>query len=60
MVVTDYTGIDLEISGGLDNNFYPRSRVASSGWILIFKNIYYEENIIHINLYFGTCIFFLS
>ena len=31
MVVTDYTGIDPEISGGLDNNFYPRSRVASFG-----------------------------
>lgn len=31
MVETDYTGIDPEISGGLDNNFYPRSRVVSVG-----------------------------
>jgi hypothetical protein len=31
MVEADYTGIDPEISGGLDNNFYPRSRVVSVG-----------------------------
>ena len=31
MVVTDYTGIDPELIGGIDNNFYPRSRVVSVG-----------------------------
>ncbi len=25
-VITDYDGLDPEISGGIDNNFYPRSR----------------------------------
>lgn len=30
-VFTDYRGIDPEISGGMDNNFYPRSRVYMLG-----------------------------
>ena len=30
-VVTNYTGIDPEIFGGIDNNFYPRSKTISFG-----------------------------
>ncbi|MXV52100.1 SusC/RagA family TonB-linked outer membrane protein [Pedobacter sp. HMF7647] len=30
-VITDYKGLDPEISGGLDNNFYPRSRTFQLG-----------------------------
>jgi TonB-dependent starch-binding outer membrane protein SusC len=30
-VVTDYRGLDPEISGGIDNNFYPRPRVYTVG-----------------------------
>ncbi|WP_299707836.1 TonB-dependent receptor [uncultured Pontibacter sp.] len=30
-VITDYTGLDPEIAGGIDNNFYPRPRVFSLG-----------------------------
>lgn len=29
--ITDYEGIDPEIYGGIDNNFYPRSRIFSFG-----------------------------
>ena len=31
LVVTDYDGIDPEISGGIDNNFYPRPRTLVIG-----------------------------
>ncbi|WP_158233211.1 TonB-dependent receptor [Reichenbachiella sp. 5M10] len=31
LVVTKYNGLDPEISGGLDNNFYPRTRVFVLG-----------------------------
>lgn len=31
LVVTDYEGIDPEITGGIDSNFYPRSRVLALG-----------------------------
>lgn len=30
-VITDYDGLDPEISGGIDNNFYPRSRTFLLG-----------------------------
>jgi len=30
-VITDYKGIDPEISGGIDNNFYPRPRTFTLG-----------------------------
>ena len=30
-VITNYTGIDPEIFGGIDNNFYPRSKTISFG-----------------------------
>ncbi|AFD07349.1 SusC/RagA family TonB-linked outer membrane protein [Solitalea canadensis] len=30
-VITNYDGLDPEISGGLDNNFYPRSRTFQLG-----------------------------
>lgn len=29
--ITDYTGLDPEITGGIDNNFYPRPRTALFG-----------------------------
>ena len=29
--ITDYTGLDPEITGGIDNNFYPRPRTAVFG-----------------------------
>ena len=35
--VTKYTGLDPEISGGIDNNFYPRPRVFSLGVNLDFQ-----------------------
>lgn len=31
LVITDYDGIDPEITGGLDDSFYPRSRVFALG-----------------------------
>ncbi|MBV6427668.1 MAG: TonB-dependent receptor SusC [Haliscomenobacter sp.] len=31
MTVTNYTGLDPEIPGGIDNNFYPRPRTISFG-----------------------------
>jgi len=31
LTVTDYTGLDPEISGGIDNNFYPRPRTFTVG-----------------------------
>ena len=30
-VITKYTGLDPEISGGIDNNFYPRARTVTLG-----------------------------
>lgn len=30
-VITNYTGLDPEVNGGIDNNFYPRARVYSIG-----------------------------
>ncbi len=30
-VITKYTGLDPEISGGIDNNFYPRARTVTAG-----------------------------
>lgn len=30
-VVTNYSGLDPEVAGGIDNNFYPRPRVYSLG-----------------------------
>jgi iron complex outermembrane receptor protein len=30
-LITKYTGIDPEIAGGIDNNFYPRPRTISLG-----------------------------
>ena len=30
-VVTKYKGLDPELSGGIDNNFYPRPRIYSLG-----------------------------
>ncbi len=35
-VITKYTGLDPEISSGVDNNFYPRPRVYSLGLNLSF------------------------
>lgn len=35
-VVTKYTGLDPEIPGGIDNNFYPRPRILSFGLNLNF------------------------
>ena len=34
--ITDYKGIDPEISGGIDNNIYPRPRVYSVSFNLTF------------------------
>jgi len=31
LTITDYDGIDPEITGGLDSNFYPRSRAVALG-----------------------------
>jgi iron complex outermembrane receptor protein len=30
-VITKYTGLDPEINGGIDNNFYPRPRTFVLG-----------------------------
>ncbi|MEY4135665.1 MAG: hypothetical protein RL386_2015 [Bacteroidota bacterium] len=35
-VITKYTGLDPEIAGGIDNNFYPRPRIISFGLNLNF------------------------
>jgi iron complex outermembrane receptor protein len=35
-VITKYQGIDPEISGGVDNNFYPRPRTFTFGFNLGF------------------------
>ena len=35
-VITKYKGLDPEISGGIDNNFYPRPRIGSVGLQLSF------------------------
>ena len=35
-VITKYTGLDPEISSGVDNNFYPRPRIYSLGLNLRF------------------------
>lgn len=32
LTITDYKGLDPEISGGIDNNFYPRSRTFVLGF----------------------------
>jgi iron complex outermembrane receptor protein len=36
MILTDYSGIDPEVSGGVDNNFYPRPRTFILGLGLTF------------------------
>ena len=33
-VVTQYKGLDPEINGGIDNNFYPRPRTYSMGALM--------------------------
>ena len=35
--ITDYKGVDPEISSGLDNNFYPRPRTYVLGLNLSLK-----------------------
>jgi iron complex outermembrane receptor protein len=35
-VMTKYRGLDPEIAGGIDNNFYPRPRIYSLGFNLDF------------------------
>jgi len=35
-VITNYTGLDPEVSGGIDNNLYPRPRIISAGLNLDF------------------------
>jgi TonB-dependent starch-binding outer membrane protein SusC len=30
-VITNYKGLDPEIAGGIDNNFYPRPRMYTLG-----------------------------
>jgi iron complex outermembrane receptor protein len=35
-IITKYTGIDPELSGGVDNNLYPRPRIISVGANLTF------------------------
>lgn len=35
-VITKYSGLDPEISGGIDNNFYPRPRIGTVGLNLDF------------------------
>ncbi|MES2874625.1 MAG: hypothetical protein V4708_12945, partial [Bacteroidota bacterium] len=35
-VITKYDGVDPEINGGIDNNFYPRPRTFSMGLNLDF------------------------
>jgi iron complex outermembrane receptor protein len=34
--ITKYKGLDPEIGGGIDNNFYPRPRIVSLGLNLDF------------------------
>jgi iron complex outermembrane receptor protein len=36
LTVTQYSGLDPEIAGGIDNNFYPRPRTISLGLNLNF------------------------
>jgi TonB-dependent starch-binding outer membrane protein SusC len=36
-VVTKYKGLDPEINGGVDNNFYPRPRTYSVGLNVSFR-----------------------
>ena len=36
-VITNYSGLDPEIAGGIDNNFYPRPRIYSLGINLDFQ-----------------------
>ena len=36
LTITKYTGLDPEVSGGIDNNFYPRPRVYMLGLSLTF------------------------
>ncbi len=36
LTITDYEGLDPEISGGIDNNFYPRPRIYVLGFNLTF------------------------
>lgn len=36
-VITKYDGLDPEVTGGIDNNFYPRPRILSLGLNLDFK-----------------------
>ena len=36
-IITDYKGVDPEISGGVDNNFYPRPRTYVLGLNLSLK-----------------------
>ncbi|MCX2839651.1 SusC/RagA family TonB-linked outer membrane protein [Salinimicrobium sp. MT39] len=36
LTITDYDGLDPEISGGIDNNFYPRPRTYTLGLNLTF------------------------
>ena len=36
-VVTQYKGLDPEINGGIDNNFYPRPRTYSIGLNVFFR-----------------------
>ena len=31
LLITDYKGIDPEVSGGIDNNIYPRPRIYTLG-----------------------------
>jgi len=36
LTVTKYSGLDPEVDGGIDNNFYPRARVYMLGFNLDF------------------------
>lgn len=36
-IITDYDGLDPEVTGGIDNNFYPRPRIWSLGVQLEFQ-----------------------
>jgi iron complex outermembrane receptor protein len=31
LTITEYDGVDPEITGGIDSNFYPRSRAIALG-----------------------------
>ena len=37
-VITDYEGLDPEVDGGIDNNFYPRPRTFLFGVNVNFNN----------------------